>query len=347
MMSKTVTIIGLGQMGSALALVAANAGSTVKAVGTPQDREVVESLLRSGIHPNIKERFPDSVSFHFCEEWEELAKESDFVIGAISSYGVDWFLEEILSRIDPCKPVLSAAKGLFGEEDGSMISYPEYWERALAEKGVKRDIYALGGPGTADEIRRGEHTHVVVCGRDASVLGMMKEALETSYFHISTTHDLHGLECAVALKNAYALGVAMAIGYANRLGENESHANMQANVFYQASREMMLYLKAENASDESVFIGMGDLYVTVTGARTRKLGILLGEGKTYEEASKILSGMTLESIVIVRRLALALKKKAGAGLVRIEDFPLLNFVSEVLESGKMTDFPWKKFTFSV
>ena len=32
----------------------------------------------------------------------------------------------------------------------------------------------------------------------------MKEAMQTSYYHISTTNDVIGLESAVALKNAYA-----------------------------------------------------------------------------------------------------------------------------------------------
>ncbi|MBQ9184416.1 MAG: NAD(P)-binding domain-containing protein [Bacteroidales bacterium] len=345
-MAKNITVIGLGQMGSALALVAAKAGNRITAVGTPQDKDIIDVCINEGgRHPKIEQRFPENVSFRYSEDWKEACEGADFVIGAISSFGVDWFLEEILSRMDTSVPVVSAAKGLVDQEDGSLISYPEYWEQKLSAKGIKRDIYAIGGPGTAEEIRRGEHTHVAVCGPDNELLLMMKSALETDTFHISLTKDVHGLESAVAIKNAYALGVAMAIGYCGKAAPEKSHFNSQAAAFYQAAKEMVSYLKAEKASEDSIMIGLGDLYVTVTGARTRKIGVLLGEGKSYAEATAILSGMTLESIVIIKRLARAVKTKAALGLVNLSDFPMLTFVDEVLEEDRIKDFPWKSFTF--
>ena len=345
-MCKNVTVIGLGQMGSALALIAAKAGNRVTAVGTPQDKEIIDACIRDGgRHPRIEQRFPENVTFCYSDSWQSACRDADFVIGAISSFGVDWFLGEILSNLEASVPVISAAKGLVDLEDGSLISYPEYWERALAAKGVKRDIYAIGGPGTAEEIRRGEHTHVAVCGPDKELLVMMKSALETDTFHISLTRDVHGLESAVAIKNAYALGVAMAIGHTGKIDPEKSHFNSQAAAFYQAAREMVAYLKAEKASQDSIMIGLGDLYVTVTGARTRKIGVLLGEGKSYAEATEILSGMTLESIVIIKRLARAVRTKAARGLVDLADFPMLTFVDEVLANDRIKDFPWSSFTF--
>ena len=348
-MGKNITIIGLGQMGSALALIAAKAGNKVTAVGTPQDKEIIDScIVNAGRHPRIEEVFPQNVSFAYSDGWRQACEGADYVIGAISSFGVDWFLEEILSVMDTSVPVVSAAKGLVGLDDGSLISYPEYWERALKAKGIKRDIYAIGGPGTAQEIRRGEHTHVAVCGRDADILKMIKSSLETDTFHISLTHDVHGLESAVAIKNAYALGVSMVIGYSSKHDPDpeHTHCNCQAAAYYQAAKEMVTYLKEEGACQESILIGLGDLYVTVTGARTRKLGILLGEGKSLEEATKILSGMTLESVVIIERLAKAVKAKVAKGQLRKEDFPMLLFVDKVLTQGQISQLPWKDFTYS-
>ena len=34
----------------------------------------------------------------------------------------------------------------------------------------------------------------------------------------------------------------------------------------------------------NIFLGIGDLYVTVFGGRNRRLGNLLGQGYTYDEA---------------------------------------------------------------
>ena len=43
-------------------------------------------------------------------------------------------------------------------------------------------------------------------------LKMMKEIMATSYYHISLSTDVTGIESAVALKNGYALGIALTIG---------------------------------------------------------------------------------------------------------------------------------------
>ncbi|MBR1405881.1 MAG: glycerol-3-phosphate dehydrogenase [Bacteroidales bacterium] len=342
-----ITIIGIGQMGSALAFVAAENGNTLRLVGTPVDREVVDACRQAGRHPKLEQPFPAGTSYYYCEQWQEAVRGCDFVIGAVSSFGVEWFLNDILMKMDPSVPVLSAAKGLTDLEDGTLISYPEYWERALAKAGIKREIYALGGPGTAGEIMAHDHTQVAICGQDPTILRMMKSALQTWWFHISLTHDANGLESAVAIKNAYALGVAMALGYARRRDgdEEKSHYNSQAAVFYQAAKEMIRVLQIQKADFDSALVGIGDLYVTVTGARTRKIGLLLGEGKTYEEAQKILGGITLESIVVVRRLAKAMAIKAERGEVNLDEFPLLAYVMDVLESGRAKDLPWDRFTF--
>ena len=342
-----ITIIGIGQMGSALTFVAAANGNRLRLVGTPVDREVVDACRKTGRHPKLEMPFPEGTEYWYSEDWKDAVAGSDFVIGAISSFGVDWFLNEILALLDPSVPVLSAAKGMTDLPDGSLISYPDYWERELRGRGIERDIYAIGGPGTAGEIMRRDHTQVAICGRDTAVMRMMKDALKTSWFHISLTHDVNGLESAVALKNAYALGVAMALGHARMSGADSegTYYNSQAAVFYQAAKEMIKLLRMQQADFDSALIGIGDLYVTVTGARTRRIGLLLGEGKTYEEAQRILGGITLESIVIVRRLAKSIALKAEQGQVDRDDFPLLNHVIDVLDSGVMKDLPWEKFTF--
>ena len=342
-----ITIIGVGQMGSALGFVAADRGTEVRMVGSPVDGEVVEVCRREGRHPKVEIPFPEGIRFYYCKQWKEAVEGADFVIGAVSSFGVDWFLKDILMQLDPAVPVLSAAKGLVGLPDGSLVSYPAYWERELATVGIVRDIYALGGPGTADGIIRRDPTHVCLCGRESALLKMMKKALQGPRFHISITHDAAGLEAAVAIKNAYALGVAIALGRANRLdkGGEQPHCNSQAAVFYQAAKEMLHILQLQNAELDSALVGIGDLYVTVTGARTRRLGLLLGEGKTCDEAQEIMGGATLESLVVVRRLAAALTIKAQKGEVNIDDFPLLQYVIGVLDSGKANALPWSRFTY--
>ena len=278
---------------------------------------------------------------------KEAVKGADFVIGGVSSFGVDWFLNEVLTYLDPALPVLSVTKGLINLPDGTLISYPAYWETELAKKGIHRQVNAIGGPCTSYELVAHDQTEVAFCGKDTAVIKMMKEAMQTSYYHISTTNDVIGLESAVALKNAYALGVAMTIGLVNRtLGPDAGlHYNSQAAAFYQATKEMTKLLRMQGADEDSTVIGIGDLYVTVYGGRTRKIGILLGEGKTYQEAMDILAGVTLESLVVARRVAKAIYRKAELGMVDLREFPLMTHVNDVLDNGKDAQLPWESFTF--
>ena len=334
-------------MGSALAFPTRENGHEVRLVGTPLDREIIEKCRRCGQHPKFDRPFPAGVKYYQFEQWREAVEGADFVIGGVSSFGVDWFLNEVLMRLDPAVPVLSVTKGLINLEDGSLISYPDYWSAKLAEKGIRRTVNAIGGPCTSYELVYHDHSEVAFCGEDAAILRMMKETMGTSYYHISLTRDVLGLESAVALKNAYALGIAMTIGLVNREHGADAglHFNSQAGAFFQATREMTKLLKMQGADEDSMAIGIGDLYVTVYGGRTRKIGILLGEGKSYEEAMQILNGVTLESLVVSRRVARAIFVKSRKGELDLADFPLLVHVNDVLEQGKDARLPWDSFTF--
>ncbi len=346
-MKKTITIIGSGMMGSALAFPAFENGNEVRLVGTPLDQDIIDACRATNQHPKFEIPFPKGIQYYQFDQWKEAVKGADFVIGGVSSFGVDWFLNEVLTYLDPALPVLSVTKGLINLPDGTLISYPAYWETELAKKGIHRQVNAIGGPCTSYELVAHDQTEVAFCGKDTAVIKMMKEAMQTSYYHISTTNDVIGLESAVALKNAYALGVAMTIGLVNRtLGPDAGlHYNSQAAAFYQATKEMTKLLRMQGADEDSTVIGIGDLYVTVYGGRTRKIGILLGEGKTYQEAMDILAGVTLESLVVARRVAKAIYRKAELGMVDLREFPLMTHVNDVLDNGKDAQLPWESFTF--
>ena len=346
-MKKTITIIGSGMMGSALAFPAFENGNEVRLVGTPLDKDIIDACRATNQHPKFEIPFPKGIQYYQFDQWKEAVKGADFVIGGVSSFGVDCFLNEVLAYLDPALPVLSVTKGLINLPDGTLISYPAYWETELAKKGIHRQVNAIGGPCTSYELVAHDQTEVAFCGKDTAVIKMMKEAMQTSYYHISTTNDVIGLESAVALKNAYALGVAMTIGLVNRtLGPDAGlHYNSQAAAFYQATKEMTKLLRMQGADEDSTVIGIGDLYVTVYGGRTRKIGILLGEGKTYQEAMDILAGVTLESLVVARRVAKAIYRKAELGMVDLREFPLMTHVNDVLDNGKDAQLPWESFTF--
>ena len=57
----TITIIGSGMMGSALAFPARENGNTVRLVGTPLDREIIDACRATNRHPKFVKHFPKGV----------------------------------------------------------------------------------------------------------------------------------------------------------------------------------------------------------------------------------------------------------------------------------------------
>ena len=345
---KTITIIGAGMMGSALAFPARENGNEVRLVGTHLDREIIDACKKTNRHTKFAKEFPAGVKYYQIEEVKEAIDGADFIICGVSSFGVEWFRDEILPILNENVPVISVTKGLMDTEDGALLTYLDIWQAKLDKLNKKIPLNAIGGPCTSYELVAHDQTEVSFCGKDMAILKMIKEAMATSYYHISLSTDIVGVESAVALKNGYALGIALTIGLNQKeFGvDSELHYNSQAAVFGQSVREMYKLLKLQGAEDfDNLVLGAGDLYVTVYGGRTRLVGILLGRGLNIDEAKAELKGVTLESLVVAGRVARAIKVKAEKGLVNIEDFPMLMHIDEIITDKKPVNIPWEKFTF--
>ena len=347
-----ITVVGCGMMGSAMAFPACHNGNTVRLVGTPLDEKIVAHGKKTQEHltlchdvNGVKTSFkmPNGTTFHAFEELEACMADSDLLICGVSSFGVDWFCENIIPRIPESLPVLSITKGMIddGKGEGKLISYPEYMQR-FTDKKLR--ICAVGGPCTSYELADLDPTEVAFCGEDITLLRWIRSLFETDFYHVSLSTDVRGVECAVAMKNAYALAVSLAIGLSyRREGRVFEHYNSQAALFGQAAKEMSRLLALCGGGADNLFLGVGDLYVTVFGGRTRKIGTLLGEGKSFDEAMEILKGVTLESIVIARRTAEAVMRLVANGRAKREDFPLLFHVRELLEENAAVNIPWRAF----
>ena len=87
---KTITIIGAGMMGSALAFPARENGNTVRIVGTPLDREIIEACRATNRHPKFTKDFPAGITYYQIEQLQEAIAGADFIICGVSSFGVEW-----------------------------------------------------------------------------------------------------------------------------------------------------------------------------------------------------------------------------------------------------------------
>jgi len=338
-----VTLIGAGQMASALTFPLFENGHEVRLVGSPLDDAVIDRLREDNYHVNLRRTLHSGVHYYKCAQLEEALQGAELVVCGVSSFGVDWFADCILPLLDENVPLISVTKGMLDREDGTMVTYPEYWQSKLPA-GSKLRLYAIGGPCTARDLADHDPSFVAYCGPDFETLRRIRSLFATDYYIISLTLDVVGLECAVALKNGYALGTALAIGMAEKAGnDGVDHNNSQSALFQQSVKEMLELLRLVGGGTENIMYAAGDLNVTVAAGRSRTVGLLLGKGLPFAEVQEALKGQTLEAVVIATRTARAVRALAAAGRVSLEDFPLLMHVDELLNQGKELNIPWKAF----
>ncbi|HCX63921.1 MAG TPA: glycerol-3-phosphate dehydrogenase, partial [Eubacteriaceae bacterium] len=109
----------------------------------------------------------------------------------------------------------------------------------------------------------------------------LQELFSTSSLRTYTNPDLIGVELGGALKNVIALGAGISdgLGY----GDNSKAALITRGIVEISRLGKLLGAKSETFAGLS---GIGDLIVTCTSmhSRNRRAGILIGQGKTMDEA---------------------------------------------------------------
>ena len=176
---KKIAIIGAGMMGSALAFPARENGNDVRLVGTHLDREIIEKCKETNRHLKFTKDFPDGVKYYQIEQVKEAIDGVDFIICGVSSFGVEWFRDEMLPILPENIPVISVTKGLMDTDDGTLLTYLDIWQQKLDNLGKKIPLNAIGGPCTSYELVAHDQTEVAFCGRDMDILRMIKSAMAT------------------------------------------------------------------------------------------------------------------------------------------------------------------------
>ena len=343
-----IAIVGAGMMGSALCWPLSDNRQSIRLVGTFLDEDIIESCQTTGIHPKLQRHLPQRVVPYSYTQMNEALTGVDFIVSGVSSFGVDWFARTTGPFLQPEIPVIAVTKGLEDQPDGDLHILPVATNNRLPdEKKGKISLNAIGGPCISHELAARRQTAVVFCGQDYQVLEKLRGIFATDYYHIRLSTDVKGVEVCAALKNAYAMGVSLAMGMMDRSGA-DGLANMynpQAALFGQSCLEMRRLLEITQGGVENVswLPGAGDLFVTVFGGRTMRLGRLLGQGLSFKEARGQLAGETMESVEIITRVARALPKLAARGVTRLEYFPLLLHMDQIVNHGQVVNIPWNKF----
>ena len=345
----TLVVLGSGIMATALATPFTDNGNEVRLVGTHLDREIIESIKTTGVHPNLNLKVPDGVTAYQLEDAAEAFEGVNLVMSGVNSFGVDWAGEQLAGLLRPGMHVIALAKGMQADEEGNLTILPRALMAHVPES--VRDqvsISAIAGPSIAGEVAIRRHTSVVFTGDDPEVLAMWKALYETDFYHVWTNTDFVGVEVCAATKNCYAFGAGFMHGTLNALGlTNPQYVNYNygAALFGQASVEMTQFMDLLGGQRTTVLglPGIGDCFVTSMGGRNVKVGTLVGEGLTFSQARDRMPGVTLEGAAAIKVIGDAFERLTERGVVRPEQFPLLRHLHVVVAKYRAVEVPWKTF----
>jgi glycerol-3-phosphate dehydrogenase (NAD(P)+) len=117
--------------------------------------------------------------------------------------------------------------------------------------------------------------------------------------------------------------------------------NLAAAAFGQACTEIDRLLQMMGGTRAFTYglPGAGDLFVTVQGGRSMRLGRMLGGGFSFAEAREALAGLTLEAAMIVQVMGEALPKLTSRDILSANELPLLRALVDVVVEGKPAHLP--------
>ena len=363
-----ILVLGAGMMGTALTVPLAARGHDVRLVGTHLDGAIVESLAKGGDHPKLGIALPSGVKAFPIDGLGEAADGIEAIALGVSSPGIEWACRQIGPLVSPRMPLFMITKGLVwdGPEagiaspaktgDGSppahpelLVTLPDVVQRLLPHS-VRGSISpaAVAGPCIAGELARRVPTCVVLAGRDPAVTSSIADMLRGDFYFVFPTADVKGAEICAAAKNAYAMGIALALGLHEKKGGTAGSIamhNVEAAVFAQSVREMraLVAVCGGNPETASGLAGVGDLDVTTNGGRTGRFGRLLGTGLSPPEAIEAMAGATLECLEILAVLRNALTALDEGGAIRVSSFPLLMHLAAVALDGEEVNLPLARF----
>lgn len=307
-----IGIIGAGTWGTALGLVLYGNGHSVTLWSAfEEDAGYLDKKREHKNLPGVK--LPGDMVF--TASMEQAAEGKDVLVLAVPSIYVRSTARKMAAFCGKGQVIVNVAKGI---EEDSLLTLSQVIEEELS--GAR--VAVLSGPSHAEEVSRRVPTTCVAGAADKRLAAMVQNLFMSPEFRVYISPDVLGIELGGALKNVIALaaGIADGLGY----GDNTKAALITRGIHEIGRLGMRMGGLSETFGGLS---GIGDLIVTCASmhSRNRRAGILMGQGKTMEEAMKEVR-MVVEGVYSAKAAA-ALADKYGV------EMPITKEINKVLFEG--------------
>ena len=268
---SSITVLGSGGFGLALAVMCNNNGHEVTVWSKFQDE--IDVIKRTG---ELKVKLPGILIPKEIKLTTDIsaAQGADMIIIGIPSKFVREVCCEVAPFVSENTVIVNTSKGL---EEGSL----KRMSQVVGECIKDNSVVVLTGPSHAEEIARGMPTTIVAACNNMEKAKYVQGTISNKTFRIYINDDVIGSEIGGSLKNIVALacGIIDGMGF----GDNTKAALMTRGI------HEITALGVAMGGKKDTFVGLtgiGDLIVTCTSmhSRNRRAGILIGQGKTPEDA---------------------------------------------------------------
>ncbi|MDX2426619.1 MAG: NAD(P)H-dependent glycerol-3-phosphate dehydrogenase [Cycloclasticus sp.] len=281
---EKIAVLGAGSWGTAMAIMMARAGHHVTLWG--HDPAHIETLQRdrSNVQFLPGTSFPDNLSL--SDDLAQTVAEHSFLMLAVPSHAFRQTLLKCQPHLQKHTTLSWLTKGF--ETDTGLLAHEVVYEVL----GKETPMALISGPSFALEVAQNLPTAVIVASPDIDVATRVANTLRTPTFLTYPSNNIASAEIGGAMKNI----LAIAAGISDGLGFG---ANARAALITLGLTEMVQLGNVYNCSESSFLglAGVGDLVLTCTDdkSRNRRLGLLLGRGKSRDEAKKTI-GQEVEGI---------------------------------------------------
>ena len=275
-----ILVIGAGAWGTAMAISAATHPD--KRVVSLWARDPAQAQLMQAERANSRYlpgiTFPEPLAVVSGDVMAHAAAADLIVLGTPMAALRQW-----LGLLKDCSvPVVWLCKGFEAvPADSAAGSYGLMAHEVCQQVAPQLQSGALSGPSFAAEVARQQPTALVAASAHQGVSELLVSAFHGDAMRVYANHDIVGVEVGGAVKNVLAIATGLCDGL--ELGLNARAALVTRGLAEMTRLGVALGAQAETFMGLS---GLGDLVLTATGdlSRNRKVGLLLAQGKTLEQA---------------------------------------------------------------